>query len=106
MWEEDYKEEPSHQQDLIDYLYTILDEFYEPDKIPENERLHPDPLIDGLMYIYKKDNKEKTSIHDYYFEHDKMYVMVDFNNFSKKDCLHLYRLGFSIDPETDGFTHG
>lgn len=104
MFEDDYDESRKHLNSLIKYQVSIDKEFLHSERIPEAKRLHKDDLIDGLMYIDKV-NPTFSRTRDYNFYNDTMYIFADLGEFKQEDILYLYRLGFLINQEDDGFIH-
>lgn len=101
--EDEWDSVREHKETLIEYERSIGEEFLKSERIPEEEKLHTDKLIAGLMYIDKINPVYGTR--SYGFEHDTMYIFADLGDFKEEDILYLYRLGFIINTQDDGFIH-
>jgi len=90
-FEEDYRDELQERFESLGEHHSLLDF----EKIPENERLHPNPDVCGILKVYSL-LKEKSdfSLHS---EHDILYLcngtIETFHPLSDEDIIYMIRCG-------------
>lgn len=96
-FEEDYRDELQVRFEALGEQHSCLDF----EKIPENERLHPNYELCGLLKVYSLlKNKADFSLHS---EHDILYICYGdiemFHPLSDEDIIYMLRCGIRYEDE-------
>jgi hypothetical protein len=99
---EDYEEELTG---LYKRFEDVNDDYIRFERIPENERLHANRRICGLMKLYTL--LKEPEHFDVYAEHDIIYMAGedDLVPLTDADILYLTRCGFHYDSSTDALAY-